>query len=75
MSVRAPFMACCLALLLSACGGGYEGTAPPIDSSNQALRLVGATNITLVPNEMTRIEIAGGARPYTATSGTPSALP
>ena len=69
MSVRVPFTAWCLALLMSACGGGYEGTAPPIDSSNQALRLVGATNITLVPNEMTRIEIAGGARPFTATSG------
>lgn len=57
-----------LTLLLAACGGGYEGTAPPIDTSSQPLKVVGATSITLVPTEMGRIEITGGTRPYTATS-------
>ena len=57
-----------LTMLLAACGGGYEGTAPPIDTSSQALKVVGATSITLVPTEMGRIEITGGTRPYTATS-------
>ena len=57
-----------LMLLLAACGGGYEGTAPPIDTSSQPLSVVGATSITLVPTEMGRIEITGGTRPYTAAS-------
>ncbi|MBY0463877.1 MAG: hypothetical protein K2W33_02925 [Burkholderiales bacterium] len=57
-----------LTLLLAACGGGYEGTAPPIDTSTQPLKVVGATSITLVPTEMGRIEITGGTRPYTVTS-------
>lgn len=57
-----------LTLLLAACGGGYEGTTPPIDTSSQPLKVVGATSITLVPTEMGRIEITGGTRPYTATS-------
>ena len=57
-----------LTLLLAACGGGYEGTPPPIDSSSQPLKVVGATSITLVPTEMGRIEVTGGTRPYTASS-------
>lgn len=66
------FAAWTLTLLVVACGGGYEGTAPPIDSSNQPLKVVGATNITLVPTEMGRIEITGGTRPYTAVSSNTS---
>ena len=68
MTVTRILAAWSLTLLLAACGGGYEGTAPPIDTSSQALKVVGATSVTLVPTEMGRIEITGGTRPYTATS-------
>ena len=68
MTVTRRLAAWSLMMLLAACGGGYEGTAPPIDTSSQALKVVGATSITLVPTEMGRIEITGGTRPYTATS-------
>ena len=68
MTVTRRLAAWSLTMLLAACGGGYEGTAPPIDTSSQALQVVGATSITLVPTEMGRIEITGGTRPYTATS-------
>ena len=68
MTVTRRLAAWSLTMLLAACGGGYEGTAPPIDTSSQALKVVGATSITLVPTEMGRIEITGGTRPYTATS-------
>lgn len=68
MTVTRHLAAWSVMLLLAACGGGYEGTAPPIDTSGQALKVVGATSITLVPTEMGRIEVAGGTRPYTATS-------
>lgn len=57
-----------LALSLSACGGGYEGTPSPTDTSSQPLALAGATNLTLVPTELGRVEVSGGSRPYTATS-------
>ena len=59
----------CLAALLTACGGGYEGTANPIDSSTSALKVVSNATLTLVPTELTRLEVTGGTRPYTATSG------
>ena len=68
MTVTRRLAAWSLTLLLAACGGGYEGTAPPIDTSSQALKVVGATSITLVPTEMGRVEITGGTRPYTAAS-------
>lgn len=61
----------CLASLLTACGGGggYEGTAPPIDSSSETLKIVGSPTLTLVPTGLTRLEVTGGTRPYTASSG------
>ncbi|HRK39821.1 MAG TPA: hypothetical protein PK347_15705 [Burkholderiaceae bacterium] len=65
----------CACLLVVACGGGYEGTAPPIDSSSQSLKVVGAAHITLVPSEMGRVEVSGGTRPYSvASSNTAVAL-
>jgi hypothetical protein len=57
-----------LALGISACGGGYEGTAPPGDTTNLALALVGPTTLTLIPSELGRVEVTGGTRPYTAAS-------
>lgn len=68
MTVTQRLVACCLMLLLVACGGGYEGTAATIDASSQPLKAVGAASITLVPTELNRIEITGGTRPYTASS-------
>lgn len=68
MKLAQQFVLCLAVITLAACGGGYEGTPPPIDSSSQALKIVGATNLTLVPSEMGRVEITGGTRPYTVES-------
>jgi hypothetical protein len=57
-----------LALGITACGGGYEGTTPPGDTTNLPLALVGPTTLTLIPSELGRVEVTGGTRPYTATS-------
>ena len=60
-----------LCALLVACGGGYEGTPSPNDSSAQPLAVSGTSNLTLVPTEMARLTLSGGSRPYTATSQNP----
>lgn len=61
----------CLSLGLVACGGGYEGSPSPTDTSSQPLSVAGATNLTLVPTELGRVEVSGGSRPYSATSQNP----
>lgn len=55
--------------LLSACGGGYEGTSSPIDSSSQALKVSSGNALTLMPTELRQLEVSGGTRPYSVTSG------
>lgn len=57
-----------LVLGLVACGGGYEGTPSPTDTSSQPLAIAGSTSLTLVPTELGRVEVTGGTRPYTAIS-------
>lgn len=62
------FVHLCLVLNLTACGGGYEGSPSPTDSSSQLLALAGPSSLTLVPSELSRVVVTGGTRPYTAIS-------
>lgn len=57
-----------LVLGLAACGGGYEGTPLPADNSSQALAVAGPAQLTLIPSELKRFDVSGGARPYTVSS-------
>lgn len=60
-----------LALLLTACGGGYEGpTTPPSTNTGSSLGVAGAPlgRVTLAPVEIRRLAISGGTKPYTAVS-------
>ncbi|WP_460508934.1 hypothetical protein [Hydrogenophaga soli] len=61
-------LSACLTAGLTACGGGYEGTPNPIDTSASALRVAGAASLTLVPSELSRLDVTGGTRPYSAAS-------
>lgn len=61
-------LSACLAATLAACGGGYEGTPNPIDTSSSALKVAGSAALTLVPTELSRLDVTGGTRPYSAAS-------
>ena len=54
---------------LVACGGGYEGTASPIDTSSQGLKVASGPALSLMPTELKQLEVSGGTRPYSVTSG------
>ncbi len=58
----------CLSLGLVACGGGYEGSPSPTDTSGNALKVEGSTAVVLAPTELKRLEVSGGTRPYSAAS-------
>jgi hypothetical protein len=62
----APVIAVCA--LLAACGGGYEGTPSPIDTSTQTLKVSSGAALSLMPTELRQLEISGGTRPYTVRS-------
>ncbi len=68
MHSKNPLITACLALVLTACGGGYEGTPAPNTVSDQPLAVAPSNSVTLVPTEMARLEVSGGAKPYVARS-------
>ncbi len=72
MTLARSFAVLCLSVLMTACGGGYEGTPSPTDTSSAALKVDGAVAVTLVPSELKRLEVSGGTRPYSATSSNTS---
>jgi len=68
---RLPLLAAVFATLVSlaACGGGYEGTPSPIDTSSQSLKVASGPALSLMPTELRQLEVSGGTRPYTVSSG------
>lgn len=70
-----PWLAACgVMLVLGGCGGGFEGTPSPIDTSPQPLSVAAAPPLALLPSELRSLSISGGTRPYTATSSNPAAV-
>lgn len=66
--IKLSLFATCLALVLTACGGGYEGSPAPNTVTNLPLSVAANSSVTLVPTEMGRYEVTGGTRPYAAKS-------